>query len=672
MMGCEKRTADAEFSDQIFCHNAVQWSEDNRVSVCSEKGIIIMEMKHSPLQLDKKFHYNLSQIPNPKESNNATRLPLDVFRSWKTKSSNFTEDELQELFLDHPLHPYLSGQVVNLGYVRAKWSPKGADLMGRCALAAITGNHSLSIYVTGNDRKKFKQVFDLNSILFKRYEDRVSKNMTFTEFKDVSYNMFAVDAAWSPLCNYEDVSYFLMAVAMKNGVIQLCKVHVPLCSEENVSIVSEVHPLCSIPSSVCWSPEPCNGKGYIAVGYQTGQVMNLIVDYRRMAVDSVAGLHDEQDLIQVGSSAWKVMSKGMMLLLVTKEIHVLSFLIDSKTAAVLKKNLHIGQHNFSVTGLISIGDLFVMSSEDGQLQTLQATFSENDGHVEIGFSPLSTDFHEVRKIFGISCSPNGTYVIVATWPLKKFDWKFMKRRPMHVYTLPLKPDAETRKSAEKLLLDETVPMKHIPDVLEYFRQCLWSGVNIIPSLTNFVTQTHKWFSMNVKLLRVLRYFILTIQLHIPETTDEGINEAALAKGTVSELSVIIMLKYLEKVFDTLLRSQQQKFTQTEVKILSTMLRWLEGKEEKCPSLKSEQVQQLLKNREYSDCPICHSSLKEEELTSFCPNGHTFGICCLTFLPCSTTYRTCINCNSLALPLENIKGISFLADEECSLCGGMLF
>uniref|UniRef100_K1RE66 Uncharacterized protein n=1 Tax=Magallana gigas TaxID=29159 RepID=K1RE66_MAGGI len=216
---------------------------------------------------------------------------------------------------------------------------------------------------------------------------------------------------------------------------------------------------------------------YIAVGYQTGQVMNLIVDYRRMAVDSVAGLHDEQDLIQVGSSAWKVMSKGMMLLLVTKEIHVLSFLIDSKTAAVLKKNLHIGQHNFSVT----------------------------DGNVEIGFSPLSTDFQEVRKIFGISCSPNGTYVIVATWPLKKFDWKFMKRRPMHVYTLPLKPDAETRKSAEKLLLDETVPMKHIPDVLEYFRQCLWSGVNIIPSLTNFVTQTHKWFSMNVKLLRVLRY-----------------------------------------------------------------------------------------------------------------------------------------------------------------------
>lgn len=38
-----------------------------------------------------------------------------------------------------------------------------------------------------------------------------------------------------------------------------------------------------------------------------------------------------------------------------------------------------------------------------------------DGHVEIGFSPLSTDFQEVRKIFGISCSPNGTYVIVATW-----------------------------------------------------------------------------------------------------------------------------------------------------------------------------------------------------------------------------------------------------------------
>lgn len=42
--------------------------------------------------------------------------------------------------------------------------------------------------------------------------------------------------------------------------------------------------------------------------------------------------------------------QGMMLLLVTKEIHVLSFVVDSKTAAVLKKNLHTGQHNFSATG----------------------------------------------------------------------------------------------------------------------------------------------------------------------------------------------------------------------------------------------------------------------------------------------------------------------------------
>lgn len=43
MIGCEeKRTADAEFADQILCHNAVQWSKDNRISVCTEKGISIM------------------------------------------------------------------------------------------------------------------------------------------------------------------------------------------------------------------------------------------------------------------------------------------------------------------------------------------------------------------------------------------------------------------------------------------------------------------------------------------------------------------------------------------------------------------------------------------------------------------------------------------------------
>lgn len=41
----------------------------------------------------------------------------------------------------------------------------------RCALAAITGNHSLSIYVTGNDSKKFKQVCCKFSLL-----DRKQKN----------------------------------------------------------------------------------------------------------------------------------------------------------------------------------------------------------------------------------------------------------------------------------------------------------------------------------------------------------------------------------------------------------------------------------------------------------------------------------------------------------------
>ena len=64
------------------------------------------------------------------------------------------------------------------------------------------------------------------------------------------------------------------------------------------------------------------------------------------------------------------------------------------------------------------------------------------------------------------------------------------------------------------------------------------------------------------LINFYRYFVLTIQLHIPETTDEEIKEAALAKGTVSALSEVIMLKYTEKVFDALLRSPQREFTQT--------------------------------------------------------------------------------------------------------------
>jgi hypothetical protein len=54
---------------------------------------------------------------------------------------------------------------------------------------------------------------------------------------------------------------------------------------------------------------------------------------------------------------------------------------------------------------------------------------------------------------------------------------------------------------------------------------------------------------------------MTIQLHIPETTDEGIKEAALAKGTVSQLSNIIILKHVEKVFCGVLRLQQQQFTE---------------------------------------------------------------------------------------------------------------
>ncbi|XP_022326341.2 general transcription factor 3C polypeptide 4-like isoform X1 [Crassostrea virginica] len=674
MIGCEeKRTADAEFADQILCHNAVQWSKDNRISVCTEKGISIMEMKHSPLQLDKKFHYNFTQIPCPDKPNNVTGLPLNVFRSWKTGSSGFSDDEMQELHLEQPLHPYIIGQVVNLGYVRAKWSPTGVDIVGRCALATITGDHRLSIYVTGNDRKKFKQVFDLNSMLFERYKDKVSKNMTFSDFKDVSYSMFAVDVAWSSLRDYEDVSYLMMAVAMKNGIIKLLKISTPLCSKDDVIFASEVHPLSAIPSSLCWCPGFSKEKGYVAVGYQSGQVVNVAVNCRKVSLESLTTLHKDEDHIQVGSIACYQISEERLLLIVAKEIHVLTFLIDMMTGVKLENKLYSEQLSFAITSLTPAGELLIMSSEDGELQIVTPAIGENGTQVHVKFSTLTSDFTEIRKILGASSSPNELFVFVGTWPLRKFDLKVMKRRPMHVYTLLLKSEEETRKITERLLLDETVPMKLIPDALEYFRQCLWSGVNIIPSLTNFVTRTNMWFSMNVKLLRVLRYFVLTIQLHIPETTDEEIKEAALAKGTVSALSEVIMLKYTEKVFDALLRSPQREFTQTEMNILGMMLKWVEGRQEKCPSPhKVEEVQKLVNNRNHSDCFICHSSLTEEGLTWVCHNGHIFGMCCLTFLPCSTTYRTCANCNFLALPAENIKEIPWMTEEECSLCGGMLF
>lgn len=51
MIGCEeRRTASAEFADQIFCLDAVEWSEDNRISVCTERGIIIMVQNQNIVQ----------------------------------------------------------------------------------------------------------------------------------------------------------------------------------------------------------------------------------------------------------------------------------------------------------------------------------------------------------------------------------------------------------------------------------------------------------------------------------------------------------------------------------------------------------------------------------------------------------------------------------------------
>ncbi|XP_062620773.1 uncharacterized protein LOC134282393 [Saccostrea cucullata] len=662
MLRCEeKRVADVEFSDQIFCHDAVKWSEDNRISLCTERGIIIMEMKHSPLQLDTKFHYNLSLIPIPEKSNNVTKLPFEVFSSWKKPKSIFTEDEQQELFLNHPLHPYQKGQVKH-GYVRAKWSPEGVDTLGRCALATLTGDHRLAIYVTGNDRKKWKEVVDLHTILFERYEDKISKNMTFNEFKEVSHNMFAVDVAWSPMCNFDDVKYYILAVAMKSGVIHLVKIIPPLLSQDDVIIVSETLPLSSIPSSLCWCPGTTEENGCLIIGYQSGQVISLSVDKRKLTTDSKTVLHEDEDLIRVDCIAWKLLSQKYVLLIVSKDIHVLSFLINIKTSEVVEKKSYLGQHDFPVTGLISVDSFFVMSSQDGYLQIIQPSLNE-DAKTGLEFSALTTDFVDKRKILGIGSSPNRMFGILATWPLKKFDLKFMKRQPMHVFTLSIKSEEEQRKTAEQLLLDETVPMNSIPDVLEYFRHSLWSGVNIIPSLTSFVSKSHKWITMPVKLLRVLRYFIMTIQLHIPETTDEGIHEAALAKGTVSQLSKVILMKHVEKVFDAILRSQQSQFTETEMKILSALLKWQNDQGETFPNAKYD------KNQE--NTASTSTALKEEELTWICPNGHTFGMCCLTFLPCSLTYRTCINCNSLASSFEMLKDIAWMPSQECSLCGGKL-
>ncbi|KAK3099784.1 hypothetical protein FSP39_009571 [Pinctada imbricata] len=96
------------------------------------------------------------------------------------------------------------------------------------------------------------------------------------------------------------------------------------------------------------------------------------------------------------------------------------------------------------------------------------------------------------------------------------------------------------------------------DVLEIYRQNLWNGVNPIPSLTDYISHKEKWWSLPVKFLQILRYFLITISRHIPNDTDKKTEEEiALNQSNVLNLGNLIFAKYIKHSLNTLQTQCQQ-------------------------------------------------------------------------------------------------------------------
>lgn len=267
----------------VYHRSAVDWSAENKISVCTDKCIYIMSSYCSPLE-------NAYPLPLHKQVIKAPTKIMDFcpVDDVETFMSHFIREDMYEMMLDHTMSPRTSNAPPFLGYRSSRWSPKDALGTARCILAVLTMDHRLSLYKEKN--KDWVSICDLSLELYHTHRKTWQPLITSTDYqkqpefsasllktlKEETYALASVEICWTGMFHASSASskdsgleWCYLITAQRNGCIVCWRIS--QSAENFATLEFEQDTDVGIITSLCWQ-QTSPTSGLLIVGSLKGQV----------------------------------------------------------------------------------------------------------------------------------------------------------------------------------------------------------------------------------------------------------------------------------------------------------------------------------------------------------------------------------------------------------------
>ncbi|XP_050417964.1 general transcription factor 3C polypeptide 4 [Patella vulgata] len=672
----------ATFHSKVHCKEALVISENNDIAICTEDGFYILEHRYGVNLKDTLPHFSKFFIPASKYVN-----ILDQSMTYERVQAVFDTDDLQAVVLDRTILPATNCQASHKVFSCATWSPKQTGGYGRCVLAGLSHDHRLTLY-SSPQKNDWQLLFELSEDYYNQCKKSVDDNTTimFDEYRDQTYSTAAIGLAWSPTITLQSsndksgVEFSLLAVSMKNGDIVLWRVEHPLISRERLSIYKVISTDIITPSALSWcSLDIQTDIAHLAVGYQCGiiKIISIPISSSQDSIIHQTTVHTDTDLLSVSTLCWKSLSAAHHILLSTKGEFVLGYVlyINDGNIEIVKTSHSEGPHTLQATALCCRNDEIVLSSEDGTSQYVRLTVVGDSLDIKCEPVTMIKHRHNLKWLcHGGVLTQNAVYYIAAFSPSVFYDhlkYKF----PLAVHVVTLKDIKPTE--LPTLVSSAEVDLDNGADILDVVRRNLQLDfLSPEKMMKEYKTVYLKNIeNLEKEVLQTWRYILLVILTMIPEKKAEEYDDGEMpdsrdVEDEIQKLTCLLMTYHCQNILQQI-DEQNISLNDKDKLMIKMMKKWLYVNQ---PSMISTETNICEDIPELDNCIICNEKYKISVSFVECPNGHKFGLCCKTLLPCrESPFTTCNTCGITAFSITRLKDYKCLQDDiRCSLCCSSLF
>ncbi|XP_008543365.1 uncharacterized protein LOC103568316 [Microplitis demolitor] len=643
---------------------AVDWSQDNQISVLTEKGVHIFELQPNPLCAYPTAKFKRSFIYA------SSYLPIGKFLPHMSLIINeFTRNDMYSFLLDVTLTPKIQDKIDHTPrIVGVAWSPIKLLSPSKCLLAVVTSTGAID--VTTKIRNSWYSISNLSALWWETVKDELEYDpeniqadlVNADKFRSNLQRLLGTAITWSPLYEDKSLSYSYLVTGYRSGdlviwkVMKVFEIKIKVqptivyrtCFDINVKI-----------SKLVWVNLDTN-KYLIIVGFIDGRVYGLQINKtnNKIIKESLYKYESTPDRMAVSFIQEFTRTTEVINIIIVKSYFLIMLTIDKKGQFLGQQ--HIQLPGFLISGLTSIGNnRLVVTTQNSKMYLITMK------KCKLTSESISHDMKPSKVHFlGLACAPSGVTLVNVTSPNVLYD-HLVNREPSTMYLFNFKDDEFDH---WKVLNKDDVTLGDHWDCLESIRIRASRDANperIFPVISEDLE------SLSTHRLRVIMWLTLITEVMKNKKLVKKIDNFV---GEVSEAQPLI---FVHSAADFMIKISKKKLLSDDLRLSIHFLRlymevFLAGEDEsteKSISVKraknalSATAKLNLIEAEY--CNLCGEMVTDLPWNKpTCPVGHRLPRCSITLLQVTCLkYRNCPNCGRIFHPLLDDE----FDDVKCFYC-----